>query len=120
MTPWSELTPAQRVARIQARMRRKRVSKEQERIRLAEKVKEMADENLAWSACNARVERLRRRREVLESERHMWIRLIERHRGVMARISADAGCAHETAERAIWDLGLWPYLAGWRRHGSNA
>ena len=71
------------------------------------------------SVAIARLARLRRRRERLQSELPDWVRLVRAHRGCVQHIARAMGCDVDTAEHAIWDLGLWPDVVRERnaRHG---
>lgn len=59
-------------------------------------------------ASKAREARYRLRRATLEAEREAWELLVEECHGCIARIARRMHCDRSTAERALWDLGLWP------------
>jgi hypothetical protein len=56
----------------------------------------------------AREAKEKQRRERIKQE--PWEELILEHRGNVTEIARRMGCCHETACKAIWDLGLWPLL----------
>ena len=60
------------------------------------------------NAAAAREAQQRQRREMLEAEREGWGMLVEECRGDVTKIARRMHCDWSTAQRALWDLGLWP------------
>ena len=58
----------------------------------------------------AREARLRNRRQLLESERDTWERLVCEHKGKIVKVAAVMGVDPYSARTALWDLGLWPLV----------
>lgn len=101
------MTPKQRVQgrirEIEARIERRR--QRAARLRSASRI----------GTRQSAIARAKHRREQLEQERPDWERLIRKNEGALKAIAMDMGCCKQTAERAIWDLGLWPLLVEVRR-----
>lgn len=122
---WCDMTPKQRCDLIASRMRKQHARakmpwyfRNQELHKLNQRLRYRS--NREHYKRKKRVQKARTRRALLRADLHRWMKSVVDARGDIAVVARTMRRTPHFAERALWDLGLWPLVIMCRKEHDNA